>query len=308
MADRALDRLYQEVLAEPASLTDFARLKLRKAPPSSIFVGAGDSYAAALAGFYASGGNHIALDPYTLASSPALAKGAEVYFISASGRTASSVAAAGRVRGVAKRTTSVTAVVQSKLAQATDSVIRLPMSYEPRTPGLLSFGLSLLAVIKLAGRSVGCDFYRVLRASESESHSISFARETTYFLGNSLAHPVAVYAAAKTREILGSKAHAEMLEEFGHMELLSLAKRDSVNALASFDPKNLAERLARILREQGYDSHVVGVRGKTAVESLFGVVFALQLAVVKEAKRRGLKRASFLDIGGRLGASDALIY
>lgn len=308
MAKGPMDRLYQEVLEEPASLKDFARKGLGRAPPRSIFVGAGDSYAAALAGFYASGGSDLALDPYALASNPSSAEGAEVYFISISGRTASNVAAAKRVSGVAKRTISITAEAQSELALVTDDVIRLPVSYQPKTPGFLSFALSLLAVFKLTGRGVAHDFGRALSAAEEDSRSISFARGTTYFLGNSLAHPVAVYAAAKSYEVLGSKAHAEILEEFGHVELLALSKRDRVNAFASFDPKGLAEKLTGILRGEGYGSGVIPDRGRTAVERVFGAVFALQFAVIHEARRRGLARPSFLDIGGLLRVSDALIY
>lgn len=308
MAEGDIDELLSEVLGQPSVLASMERSSLSEAPPGSVFVGAGDSYAAALAGFYSSLGRAIALDPYTLAMDPSAAEGAEVFFISVSGKTASNLAATKRVAGLAGRTTSITAAEDSPLARATDRTIRLPMRYRPRRPGLLSFCLSLMAVLKLTGYPTACDFGRALKVAQLDYHSASFGRGTTYFLGNSLAHPVAIYGAAKAYEILGTKAHAEILEEFSHMELLSLSKQDSVNALASFDAAGAARKLVRVLHGQGYDARTVGGGGRAPTEALFSSVFAVQLSVLRRAKRKGLAKPSFLGLGGRLRASDAMIY
>ena len=276
-----------------------------KAPRGSIFVGAGDSFAAAEVGFFASGCRCIALDPYVLSSNPEVAEGKEVYFISVSGKTKSNALAAKRVRGHAKRTTALTAVVGSPLSGFTDRLITLPMIYVPRSPGMLSFCLSVLAVLKISGEGGECDHRRAL--SEAGKRDIAFAEGdgTTYFLGNSFAHPLSLYAAAKTYEILGAKAHAEFLEEFNHLELFSLGRSDVVNSFSCFDPSGLATRLSENL-DSG--CNVVGEWGRSAVEKLFHGIFQVQLSVLGEARRRGIATPRFLSRRDSLATSDRMIY
>ena len=130
--NRALEgfirELSEEVEGQPEILEEFARREIPRAHGGSIFVGAGDSFAAAQLGFFASDCRHIALDPYVLASSPEIADGREVYFVSVSGRTKSNALAARRVRRYAKRTTALTAVADSALAGLTDRLVLLPMT------------------------------------------------------------------------------------------------------------------------------------------------------------------------------------
>ncbi len=309
MALGAMAALAAEVEGQPEALSRFAGTRLRKAAPGAVFVGGGDSYAAALAGFYASGGRCLALDPYSLAESPGIAAGLDVYFISVSGRTASNVLAARRVRGIARGTTAITAVGGSKLASSADRVVRLPMTYEPRTPGMLSFALSLLAVLKISSGEGACDFGRAMHNARKDSGRLmASGKGITYFLGNSLAYPAALYAAAKAYEVLGARAHAELLEEFSHLELFSLRKSDAVNILSSFDQLGMSSRLSRALRKEGYESRVVAGRGETNAERLFHAVFASQLWVLARARERNLDRPAFLSGSGRLRVSDAMIY
>jgi fructoselysine-6-P-deglycase FrlB-like protein len=308
MARNGLDRVAAEIAGQPEALREFARSRVPKASRGSIFVGAGDSYAAALAGFYASGGRCIALDPYTLASEPGIAKGLEVFFISASGKTSSNLTAARKVAGVARRTTAVTAKGRNSLAALVDRVVRIPMTYIPKTSGMLSFSLALAAVLRIARGETSCDFDRAMTAARTDSVDVSFGSGTTYFLGNSLAYPVALYAAAKSYEVLGTKAHAELLEEFSHMQLFSLAKEDAVNVFSCFDPLGLSERLRSALSGRGYDSHRIPERGPSSEERLFHAVFVAQLSVVTRAKIAGLSEPTFLSTGYRLGLSDSMIY
>lgn len=303
-----MQELAREVNGQPAVLQRFARSKLPRAPSGSIFVGAGDSYAAALAAFYASGGRCIALDPGTLASAPEIAEGLEVFFISVSGRTVSNVKAARKVRRLAKRTTTLTAAVESKLAALTDRVVRLPMAYTPRTPGLLSFSLSLVAALQIVRGPAPCDYRRALRNAKNEGLKISRGKGTTYFLGNALAYPVAVYAAAKVYELIGARAHAELLEEFSHLELFSLGKSDVVNAFSCFDPLGMSGRLGKALKGNGFESHVLPSLGSSGIENLFHSVFAVQLSVLDQAMEAGLSKPKFLSVGGRLRTSDSMIY
>lgn len=139
--------------------------------------------------------------------------------------------AAERVRNIAKRTTALTADDTSPLATSTERTVKLPLTVLPRSPGLLSFSLSLLATLMIAtGEASSIDPGRVFKAAVNDSEKIHFERETTYFLGNCAGYAAAIYSAAKVYEVLGSKSDAEMLEEFSHMELFSLSKTDSVTS------------------------------------------------------------------------------
>ncbi len=308
MAGKGIEELADEVERQPEVLQEFSRAGLPKAPAGSIFVGAGDSYAAALAGFYASKGRCIALDPYSLASTPDIARGREVFLISVSGRTASNLLAARKVRGIARETFALTADEGGKLAGLTGKVVKLPMTYAPRTSGMLSFSLSLLAVLRISGEEGACDFHRAIAAAKGDAGKAKLARETTYFLGNSLAYAIALYAAAKSYELVGSKAHAELLEEFSHLELFSLTKADSVDIFSCFDPSGMGGKLARALRAAGFEGNVIPARGDSDLARLFHSVFVAQLMVVEEAKSAGISRPNFLGDRNRLGVSDAMIY
>jgi fructoselysine-6-P-deglycase FrlB-like protein len=300
-----LKGLSAEVKRQPEILEEFGRRGFPKAPKGSIFVGAGDSFAAAQLGFFASDCRHIALDPYVLASNPRIAEGREVYFVSVSGRTRSNTRAAERVRPYAKQTTALTAVADSPLAGLTDSQILLPMTYLPRTPGLLSFTLSVVAVMKISGAGGRCDYGSALGKASDRDAAFAGGRGTTYFLGNSLAFPVSLYAAAKTYEILGAKAHAELLEEFNHLELFSMDRSDLVNGFSCFDPSGLAPKLSKML---GRRSLVVREWGRSPIEKLFHAIFQVQLSVLGEAKRRGITAPMFLSRPDSLSASDRMIY
>ncbi len=303
-----MDALASEVEDQPGSLIAFARSRFPRAPKGSILVGAGDSYAAALAGFYASEGRCIALDPYSLVSAPGVAKGVEVYFISASGRTASNLAAARKVRGVARKTTALTAVPESELARSVDRTVALPMRYVPKTSGMLSFSLSLLAVLRISGEVGSADFHKVFADAQKDRGSLTHGRGTTYFLGNSTSYSAALYAAAKTYELLGERAHAELLEEFSHLEVFSLASEDAVNVFSCFDPSKMAGKLAKVLGRAGHTTNIIPCRGASVVERLFHSVFTVQLALLDAAAAAGLREPSFLRAGRRLQASDELIY
>ena len=304
----SVEELVSEVARQPGELARFAGASLPRAPGGSIFVGAGDSYAAALVAFYASKGRCIAMDPYTLASEPEVARGVEVFFISVSGRTSSNALALAKVGRIAKKTTALTAVEASPLALGADELVMLPMSYSPRTPGMRSFSLSAMAVLSLVGAARPCDFEGVFESAKTDSRRMSLAKGTTYFLGNSLAHAASLYASAKVYEVLGLRAHAEVLEEFSHMELFSLRPSDTVNAFSAFDPSGMAGKLRRALSKEGYRSEVVPARGTSETERFFHCVFVSQLWSLAEAKRAGITRPVFLNGAKKLRVSDSMIY
>ena len=172
----------------------------------------------------------------------------------------------------------------------------------------MSFGLSALAVLKMVGAKGPCDFEGMFEEAKSDSAALSVARGTTYLLGNSLGHAAALYASAKVYELLGSRAHAEVLEEFSHMELFSLRKSDSVIAFSAFDPRGVAGKLERALSKEGYRSTTVSARGRTPMERFFHSVFVSQLWCLAEAERAGLGAPRFLAGAKRLRVSDSMIY
>jgi fructoselysine-6-P-deglycase FrlB-like protein len=308
VARSAIEMLGDEVRAQPSKLEKDARRMLPAAPPGAIFVGAGDSYAAALAAQYASDGALRAVDPYVLSTQPQMAKNQEVFFISVSGRTSSNLEAAQKVRGIARKTTAITAVPGSPLGKLVKRTIPLPMKYAPKTPGMLSFCLSLLVVLKLARGNLTCDFPGAFAKAELDSRRVAFAKGTTYLLGNALAYPAAVYGAAKTYELLGKKSHAELLEEFSHMQLFSLEKSDAVNVFGAFDPESLGKKLTKALKEEGYSASLIHGWGSNYEERLFHAVFTIQLSVLRESRRRGLTGPNFLVSRERLRTSDEMIY
>lgn len=308
MGRSELDRIEAEVNKEPAAIDSFGKSAFNKARAGSIFVGAGDSYAAGLAGFYASHGRCLALDPYTVASCPEIARNRDLFFISASGRTAANLAAAKSAKAYAAHTTAITAFEDSLLGKQTDETVLLPMRYLPRTPGFLSFALSLFAVLRISSSETSGNLARSFRQAERDSQQISFGEGTTFFLGNLLDHPVAVYSAAKCYEMLGKKAQPELLEEFSHLELFSLEQDDAVNVFSSFDPSAVASRLEKTLTDQGYRVKIVPSSGSTSMERVFHSVFTAQLAVLRASKGSGILKPKFLDSGGKLAASDSMIY
>lgn len=308
MTRGGLTFIEKEIRRQPAALQDFSSEHPRRARAGSVFVGAGDSYAAALIVSYMSSGKFLVSDPYVVLASPDLARGREVFFISVSGRTMSNVAAARSLRGSAHRI-AITSTPSSPLAKEVDEVVLLPYENAPRIVGTLSFTLSLLAAMKLTFGNLRCDFREAFRKGTKLSKAFSISsRGETYFLGNQAAHGVAVYGAAKVYEILGAKAHAQLLEEFGHLELFSLKHADVVNILDSFDPSGVGARLRKALRERKYESSLVHPGSSEPFSQIFSLVFAIQLNILAHAKVRGLTRPYFAADRDKLEVSDSMIY
>jgi fructoselysine-6-P-deglycase FrlB-like protein len=303
-----LQAISGEVEAQPRSLDEFMGLRIRRARPESIFVGAGDSYACALAVQYLSRGRSLAVDPYVLLESPDIASGREVYFISVSGRTRSNIAAAKAVKAIALSTTAITANPGSPLSKATRATIEIPYPYSPRTPGTLSFTLSLLAAIKLACGPFRCGFARLLSQARASSKMAFSRRGTTYFLGNGPAHSIALYAALKMFELFGDKADAELLEEFGHANLFSLRPSDAVNIFTAYDPAGIGRKLVSALGREGYVRNLIPSEGRNEFESIFFAAFFVQTAILKEARSRGVAAPYIARSKKKLKLSDSMIY
>jgi hypothetical protein len=303
-----LSQLEAELKAESSLLSRARRVVTKPLPPGSILVGAGDSYAAALCASYLSKSNSVVLDPYELIASPGNARSRTIVLVSVSGRTRSNVAAARSVKAIAKETIGVTSVEDSPLAKAVDRTILLPFDYRPRSPGMVSFALSLACSAKLLSVNLGLDFERAYAAGRRISRGFKFSRAgTTFFLGNRALYAVSMYAAAKLYEFFGAKAQYQRLEEFSHMELFSLKAGDAINIYQGFDPLKIGLTLTKSLRAADYETCLASTGG-TDVESVFNAVFATQFAVLRWVTETKIRRPYLSDARKKLAISDSMIY
>ncbi|HYR03827.1 MAG TPA: hypothetical protein VEO75_00435 [Nitrososphaerales archaeon] len=273
-----------------------------------ILVGAGDSYAASLCVSFLAGPRVAALDPYSLFESIAWAKARRVYIISVSGETKSNVELARRLKGVAKDTVAITCNPKSRLAAVADGVVELPFKPLGKSPGIASFTLSLAAALKVGGLDSDCDFDALLSraAAESKRIRVSGGRGVTHLVGNNEAFGASIYGVAKIYEFLGARAQASLLEEFSHTTLFSLSASDCVNVIESPDGDN-GERLFERLEGGGFASSIIRPEGGR-VERLYLLVFAMQMASIKAARREGLESPYFLGAKKKLKISDEMIY
>jgi fructoselysine-6-P-deglycase FrlB-like protein len=301
----------REFKAQPALLGSFRKSGLwseLEAAGDPIFVGAGDSYAAALCASFLAGPRVGALDPYSLTESIGWARSRPVYIVSASGETRSNIELAHALKGVARHTVAVTCNPKSRLAEASDRVVELPFKSPRKSPGIATFTLALGAVLKVCGLESGCDFDEVLsRASTTAKRvQIAAARNLTHFAGNNEAYAASVYGVAKIYEILGRRAQASLLEEFSHMSLFSLSASDFVNVIESPSGRK-GGQLHERLTKGGYPSSLIRLDGDP-VERLYLLVFSLQWAAIDAARKEGLRSPYFLGAKEKLRISDEMIY
>lgn len=298
-----------QVARQPDVLGSCLVEALPQAPPGSLFVGAGDSYAASSAACYVSSMRHRALDPYELISAPGIARGRTANFVTVSGNTTASISAARAAEGVAKKRVAITANPRGRILDAVDEVIFIPCEYVPRLPGTLSFSLSLLVLLKLASGRFECDFLGVDSQARRDAKKLLFSDgNSTWFLGNHAAFPVGKYSALKVYEFLGARAQAERLEEFSHAPLFSLQRGDAVNVFCAFDPLGAGQRLEASLRKRGFSARAILPFGSNRFEQLFYLTFLAQRALLQRARSLGLSRPYFVGAKGKLAVSDSMIY
>lgn len=277
-----------------------------------IFVGAGDSFIVSLAAEYLSQHLAKAMDPYELSLNPEVATDKHVYFVSFSGRTRGNLEALQKVRRRARRLTAITADINNPLATACDDVIelRIHKTQEP-TAGTLSFTASLLACFS---RIMRLPKFRnldgVYERASVWSKEIGITKDvTTYFVGSDLSYPIAMYGAAKVFEVLGSKAQYQRTEQFSHMELFSLSRRDLIVIIQSDgkdDPK--AQSLKKLLHERAFTTAAFETRAETEVEHSIYSALYLQLLVWRNAYRLGLEECSFRLNTELLQISNTMIF
>ncbi|MCI0560750.1 MAG: SIS domain-containing protein, partial [Nitrososphaera sp.] len=170
-----------------------------KPEDNCLLVGAGDSYAAALAAQYASANCAISCNPMDVVMNPQMADNRKVHVVSASGNTTANLLAARCAQRRGSRTVAVTANAASRLARACDEIIHL--KYETAgvpTAGTISFVASLFACLSLAGQTrLPANLQEIYEQSEAQAErvagEIASTRGTYLILGDGGLFPVALY-------------------------------------------------------------------------------------------------------------------
>jgi fructoselysine-6-P-deglycase FrlB-like protein len=279
-------------------------------PSSTVFAGAGDSYAASLFAHYYSGGYALAADPSELAQTPDLCVDKIVYITSVSGRTRANIQLAKRIRRIARQRIAVSANPRSPLARECDQTIVLP--YRRKTmmaPGTLTFTLGLLAVasrIKPLPRLLNVEHVN-RRAAEWARDLEIHPRSSFLFVGSGIGYAMAAYGAFKIQEVLGRPADYVHSEQLGHSKLFSIRESNNIVCFASPGDKKTAS-LSRILAKKGFDSHLFSSHSQDPVIASLEAAFSFQHLALRIAEMRGLKDAAFLTDEKRLALSSRLIY
>jgi fructoselysine-6-P-deglycase FrlB-like protein len=284
---------------------------LERAGSNCVFVGAGDSFAAAKAAEFLSGFRARALDPYDLLLMPTIVEGKHLFVISVSGRTRTNVEAAKAARGIARRVTAITSDARSPLAKTCDDVIELRFRKTGAvTPGTVSFTTSLLACYsRVRELPVMPDLERVLDSSVKWSNTIELPTAGTVFIvGTGLGYCMAIYGAAKIFEVLGSKSQYQATEQFSHMELFSLSYGDFVLLIPASEADEKMAQLEGLLARGEWNVAKTSLIGGDEVVHSILTSMQLQVLAWRTALKLGLEDCSFKKKEEHLRISDTMIY
>jgi len=282
-----------------------------RAGSNCVFIGAGDSFAAAKAAEYLSGFRARALDPYDLLLNPRIVEGKHLFVISVSGKTRTNVEAAKAARGIAKRTTAITSDVRSVLAETCDDLIKLNFRKTGElTPGTVSFTATLLACYSRVREPTTIPELRtVFESCVRWSDTIELPAEGTVFIvGTGLSYCMAMYGAAKIYEVLGWKSQYQAAEQFSHMELFSLSGRDVVLLIPCSRADEKMAQLEGLLVSGGWNVAKINLIDSDEIARSIQSAMHLQVLVWRTALRLGLEECSFKRKEKHLRISDAMIY
>ncbi|HEY7571804.1 MAG TPA: SIS domain-containing protein [Nitrososphaeraceae archaeon] len=281
-------------------------------PQNSLFVGSGDSHAAALVAEYASNHRAKSCYPTDILTNPEILNERTAYFISISGNTLDNIAAARMAKRKGIKTVAITREPRSKLAAICDELIELKYRRTGiTTSGSIGFSTSLLTCFSLV-RSVNCipNLTSLIEDADMISWRLLQAQQFTSYIimSSGLLFPIAVYGALKINEILGVRSYAYTIDEFFHAPIFGITETDRLIAIDSRDS------LSRIRLPR---SGSIGLNLSTVdldyppakyLTMLFLSLFTLQLFVIKTAVRQGLKECSFLTNQKTLEVSSNYIY
>jgi len=269
---------------------------------NTIFSGNGDSFAAALLAEAFSNFRVRAIDPLDLLKNKSTLKNNSVYLISISGHTISNV----KVAKNAKTAIAITLNNKSKLAKVCSKSILLGYpSSGIFTSGSIGFLSSALTSISLVSKFKIRGIQELFQKALLESKKIKIGKKV-FIIGNLHTFPIAMYAAAKFFEILGTDAHYERIEQFLHMGLFSANQGDTV---IIFEEKNSHNsRILKNLKKIGLNVYQPnsGTRNKIA-QVIFFTLFS-QLTPLFYAKKNHQKECYFVTAKKLRNASSNMIY
>ncbi|MEE8132743.1 MAG: hypothetical protein V3T40_04115 [Nitrososphaerales archaeon] len=270
-----------------------------------VFTGAGDSFAAALIVELASNNRIHCIDPTDICINPLTVKDRSLYTVSVSGNTKANIAAARVANKVAEKTIAITAHPDSRLADICDEVIELKFRYSDiLTAGSIGFNACMLACLSFVKKVYLGDVKRLFNQAQKEAENVPVS-DHMYIVGSWITFPLAMYGSAKMYEVFGIKAQCAMLEQFCHMELFSLRKKDTVLILAA---DNNANTLSEKLLDDGYNVLICKPKGKNLEEKLLYHTMFLQLAVLQNVKKQKLEECYFIRNKKLRAISSSMIY
>jgi glucosamine 6-phosphate synthetase-like amidotransferase/phosphosugar isomerase protein len=284
-----------------------------------LFIGAGDSYAAALVALYASDYKIVCSSPMEIVFNPEIINKnnyRRIYIVSISGNTRSNILAAMISRKYKISTTAITAAPKSMLARTCDNVIELKYRNAGiLTSGTASFTSSMLCCLSLARKVDDLErLRRIYRQSSYEASTLvngTPERVGSYiFLGDGLLFPIALYGTLKINEVLGLKAFAYHFDDFCHSPLFSLKMNDRIIILANdrYTITN-SKQFSDQLRKLGFFSAcIIDCSKLSSIELLLKSTFVMQLFVLKQALKKGVKDCYYLRNKNLLKVSSDLIY
>jgi fructoselysine-6-P-deglycase FrlB-like protein len=273
-----------------------------KKQEKTIFCGSGDSLAVALLAESFSNNRIKTIDPLDLLKNPHIAKNKNVYIISISGNTSSNV----KVAKLFKNSTAITSNPESKLAKACLKNILLDYpSSGVFTSGSIGFLSSALTSISLVSNIHINRVLELFRHALIESKKVKLGKKI-FVLGNLHTFPVAMYAAAKFYEILGSSVHYSRIEQFLHMELFSANRGDTVLIFEEKNPHN--SRMVKNLKKFGLNVYqpIPGTTDKI-LQVIFFTFFS-QLTPLFYAKKNKQKECYFVTAKKLRNVSSNMIY
>jgi fructoselysine-6-P-deglycase FrlB-like protein len=284
-----------------------------------LFIGAGDSYVAALIARYASDYKIVCCNPMEIVFNPEIIKRnhcRRIYIVSVSGNTQSNILAAKVSRRHNVSTTAITAKPESRLARNCDNVIELKYkSTGIATSGTISFISSMLCCLSLVRKIDDLNQLRMIYTqSYNEAKNLSNStpeRIGSYiFLADGILFPITKYATLKINEVFGLKSFAYPSEEFCHSPLFSLRRNDKIIIFGNKKYKHaLSEELNNRLTKLGFSSaYIVDCNRLSLTELLLKSTLVIQLFVVKQALKKGVKDCYFLKDKNLFKLSSDLIY
>jgi len=268
----------------------------------SIFCGSGDSLAASMLAEAFSECRVKAIDPLDLLKNKSIAKKNDVFIVSISGKTISSI----KVAKSARKSTALTSNPKSKLAKACDRVIQLNFpNSDVVTAGSISFLDSALTCISLVKSFKIKNYDKIFHDALNQSKQVKIGKKI-FFLGNLHTYPLALYGAAKIFEILGLSAFYERIEQFSHMELFSTKPGDTV---IIFEKKNLHNTLLlKNLKKAGLNVIQPNPKYRDEISEVLFYTFFSQLTPLFLAKKKQQKECHFVTAKKLRKISDSMIY